>query len=205
MNRKLSPRRAAQFAAVALAMVLLPGVALAAPETVPASPDRSATSVAPEGQGTADPDTADEPTTRPSRTGDARADEPATTSGDRTGAAEKCPGDALCLWPSAEFTGSITQIDDAAVGCHRLPRAARSAMNDSAFDAAFFDGADCDGTVLTRLKSGDRAPDLPSAASVRLSPKPARSPRSAHTAPSATGGGQAPASDGQPAPSRAAE
>lgn len=97
--------------------------------------------------------------------------------------AEKCSADAVCAWPSPDFAGEITEIGELkSEGCHPLPRAARSAMNDTGLRAVLYSGADCTGEVVTEIAPGGKSPSFTKASSVRLAP-PATTPRVRGAAP----------------------
>lgn len=100
--------------------------------------------------------------------------------------AEKCPADSLCTWPEPDFTGEISEIpENKQAQCHALPRAAKSAINDSGFAAEFFDAADCGGATITTVAPGAKAPSFIKATSVRL--KETSRPRTSGSAGSGTG------------------
>lgn len=101
--------------------------------------------------------------------------------------AEKCPADSLCTWPEADFTGEISEIpENKQAQCHALPRAAKSAINDSGFAAEFFDAADCGGATITTVAPGAKAPSFIKAVSVRL--KETSRPKTSGSGGSGTGG-----------------
>lgn len=101
--------------------------------------------------------------------------------------AERCAADSLCTWPEPDFTGEISEIpENKQPGCHPLPRAAASAINDTGFAADFYEGADCQGTPITSVGAGRKAPSFIKATSVKL--KGSSSGRSGGSTRSGSGG-----------------
>lgn len=80
-----------------------------------------------------------------------------------------CEDGALCAWPDASYTGSVTEFGDTSVaGCQELARPAQSAINDSGRTAVFYASSGCAGGVVIGVEPGRKAPKFPPAASVRF-------------------------------------
>lgn len=80
-----------------------------------------------------------------------------------------CEDGALCAWPEASYTGSVTEFDATSVaGCQELARPAQSAINDSGRTAVFYASSGCVGGVVIGVEPGRKAPKFPPAASVRF-------------------------------------
>lgn len=116
---------------------------------------------------------------------------------------ERCPTDSLCTWPEPDFAGEISEIPkNKQPGCHPLPRAATSAINDTGFAADFFEGADCQGTPITTVGSGRKAPSFIKATSVKLK---GTGPSSGSARSGSGGTGSDTADDARPEPDATAD
>lgn len=100
-----------------------------------------------------------------------------------------CNADVLCVWPQPDFMGEVTEIlEGTKSACYELPNSARSVVNDTGSSADFFEAAQCQGTPVTGVGPGAKAPSFLKTLSVRLKPKsPAARSRSGGSTGSGSG------------------